>query len=46
MWPFTARVNEKTAPIERIAAGAIKSMSALPRKRTLTARGGMSALCQ
>jgi hypothetical protein len=20
MWPFTARVNEKTAPIERIAA--------------------------
>src|SRR5215813_12877427 len=23
MWPFTARVNEKTAPIERIAAVAI-----------------------
>jgi hypothetical protein len=20
MWPFTARVNEKTAPIERVAA--------------------------
>jgi hypothetical protein len=23
MWPFAARVNEKTAPIERIAAVAI-----------------------
>src|SRR6516225_8143559 len=33
MWPFTARVNEKTAPIERIAAVAIC-------RRLRDARGG------
>ena len=34
MWPFTARVNEKTAPIERIAAllFGVRVMSALPPK--------------
>jgi len=52
MWPFTARVNEKTAPIERICKAAIvrlecplwvKQCPLYPHKRTWPSAVVMSA---
>src|SRR5262245_45935728 len=47
MWPFTARVNEKTAPIERIAAVAIcrrlSPRCASQQNRTFNVRFGSEA---
>src|SRR5215475_9242521 len=47
MWPFTARVNEKTAPIERIAAVAIcrrlPPRCASQKNRTFNVRFGSKA---
>src|SRR5262249_6955888 len=47
MWPFTARVNEKTAPIERIAAVAIcrrlPPRCASQQNRTFNVRFGSKA---
>jgi hypothetical protein len=50
MWPFTARVNEKTAPIERIAAVAIcrrlPPRCASQQNRTFNVRfGSLADIC-